>query len=418
MFSGGADGLVLKWNLDKCKIEKCDGTSISNHKGAVLSLSIASSDDFLVSSSSDNTIEICSLLSGNCLYRVGYAGLSMPKISMSRSGKYLISSDLKSSVYLWSLSEILGDFFIHGSIVRDVAFSPDGRYLASGADDGKIKIWNLNEKKLLISLEKHSAEVFSIVFSPDGKLFASAGNDKKIVIWDTENFSVNKQINCHDDSINSISFSPDNKTIASASSDKTIQLWNVETGNRIWYSKNNEQIVYSIDFSTDGNVIASNSQDYITNFINAKTGALINSTKIHNCMGVKYHPEGKLLAVAGCTSSFHILSLSDATTINGNPTEIQGHEDISAKPIFSPSGDRLATAGWDDTARIWDVVSWENRPLWSYGGDVEGVAFSPDGLHLAFGSDDGLVHLFKDSLPFLPTELYTWLQSAQTPTVR
>src|SRR5262249_39403357 len=98
----------------------------------------------------------------------------------------------------------------HEEAVNSLAASPDGNWLASAADDGHIKIWDLATRKELRSLTGHEDSVNMVAFSPDGKQLASASDDATVRIWDTESGKELKNLK-HEDSVNAVTFSPDGK---------------------------------------------------------------------------------------------------------------------------------------------------------------------------------------------------------------
>ncbi|MFH1097608.1 MAG: hypothetical protein V1749_08940, partial [Candidatus Desantisbacteria bacterium] len=113
----------------------------------------------------------------------------------------------------------------HGYSVHSVAFSPDGRYLASGSCDNTIKLWEMPSGNLLKTLEGHGNYVNSVAFSPDGRYLASGSWDNTIKLWEMPSGNLLKTLEGHSNSVISVAFSPDGRYLASGSRDKTIKLW-------------------------------------------------------------------------------------------------------------------------------------------------------------------------------------------------
>ncbi len=120
------------------------------------------------------------------------------------------------------------DFIGHSSsVVLSVTFSPDGKYLASGSADKKVKLWSVVWQKEVTKLQGHDNTVNCVVFSPDGKYLASGSLDKTVKLWNVESQKEVTTLRGHSKSVISVAFSPDGKYLASGSADNTVKLWNV-----------------------------------------------------------------------------------------------------------------------------------------------------------------------------------------------
>lgn len=150
----------------------------------------------------------------------------------------------------------------HASGVMAVAFSPDGKTLASAGVDSAIKIWDVATGRELTTLVGHDGWVYSLSFSPDGKVLASGGSDKMIKIWDLAKGCELRTLNGHGNFVYSVAFSPDGKILASGSQDKYIKLWDVATGKELQTLKGHTEYVSAVAFSPDGKTLASGSGDH------------------------------------------------------------------------------------------------------------------------------------------------------------
>ena len=149
----------------------------------------------------------------------------------------------------------------HSGSVWAVAFSPDGKRIASGSGDETIKLWDATTGDLQKTLAGHSGSVWAVVFSPDGKWIASGSNDKTIKLWDATTGDLQKTLAGHSGWVWAVAFSPDGKWIASGSGDKTIKLWDATTGDLQKTLAGHSGWVRAVAFSPDGKRIASGSED-------------------------------------------------------------------------------------------------------------------------------------------------------------
>jgi sugar lactone lactonase YvrE len=229
----------------------------------------------------------------------------------------------------------------HSSSVRSVAFSPDGKTIATGSWDNTVKLWNLEGKEIQ-TLKGHSSGVNSVAFSPDGKTIATGSGDNTVKLWNLEGKG-------RISGVLSVAFSPDGKTIATGSWDNTVKLWNLE-GKEIQTLKGHSNNVLSVAFSPDGKTIA--------------TGSWDNTVKLWNL-------EGKEIQT------------------------LKGHSSGVTSVAFSPDGKTIATGSWDNTVKLWNLEGKEIQTLKGHSAGVNSVAFSPDGKTIATESWDNTVKFWS-----------------------
>jgi WD40 repeat protein/energy-coupling factor transporter ATP-binding protein EcfA2 len=280
------------------------------------------------------------------------------------------------------------------SAVWSVAFSPDGKKLVSGSENGTIRLWDVESGALVYVYTGHMGRIAGVAFSPDGKIIASASGDRTVRLWDTVSGNLVEEFTGHNDRVSDVAFSPDGKVLASASEDSTIRLWELASRQLSMSINGHEQKVFSVIFSPDGKTFATGSMDNTAKLWETSSGKLLAVCKGHkeSVRGISFSPDGKTLATAGGT-----INLWNASTGELIDT-FKGHN--RARSVkFSPDGNTLASASWDKTTRLWDMIS--GKTIQVFEGHTKGftsVDFSPDGKMLATASHDGTVKLWDKYL--------------------
>ncbi len=306
--------------------------------------------------------------------------------------------------------------------VAAVAFSPDGKLLASGTY-GQVMVWDLAKGQPVKVLTNVLGAVNDLKFSPDGKVLAVAGGQPSakgdLRIYQVADWKLVAILRGHDDVIFSLVFSPDGRKVASASFDKTVRLWKI-TGDLERILPDHSDFVYAVAFSPDGKTVVSASKDRTVKLVEAATGKGLFTFggMDQDVLAVAFHPDGKRVVSSGFEAGLHWWNVN-----TGEKLKTQGGHGVATNELaFSKDGKRLVSAGGDRTVKIWDGASGTLLKTLPVGSVAYAVALSPDNKRVACGSFDGLVRVWDEptgrhlvTLLALPAEAdqVDWL--AQTP---
>ncbi len=279
----------------------------------------------------------------------------------------------------------------HAGWIYSVAFSPDGKLLASGSSDQTIKLWDVATGTELRSLRGHTYNVESIAFSRDGKLLVSLGGGNDIRVWNVLEGSLRQTLK-PSDYVNSIAISPDGQTIAGGDNRGRIKLWNISDSREPRTFQTQAPRINSVAFSADGRFLVAGGDESTISLWDVKTGAVLHTIKdrSYGVNTVAFSPDGQNVA----TGSFGEVRLWDANTGLEIRTFREHASHIKAV-AFSPDGKTLASANYLGTIKLWDVsTAAELLTLAGHTSEIRSVAFSPDGKSLASGGTDQTIRFW------------------------
>jgi WD40 repeat protein/energy-coupling factor transporter ATP-binding protein EcfA2 len=337
----------------------------------------------------------------------GHTG-QLQGVAFSLDGKLLATASRDTTARLWDATAgkqrgqpLRG----HEDAVLDVTFSPDGGLLATAGRDGTVRLWDVaSGKQHGKPLTGHTEPVNAVAFSPDGKLLATAGRDKTARLWDATSGKQGRILTGHEDAVLDVAFSPDGKLLATASRDKTARLWDATSGKQGRTLTGHTEPVNGVAFSPDGTLLATVSTDETVRLWNVASGKQHGQPLTGHTNAVQdvaFSPDGKLLATASADQTARLWDVAPGKQ-HGQP--LTGHTNAVQDVAFSPNGKLTATAGEDGTARLWEVDNGRQfgPPLTGHTGvgpqpygPLWGVAFSPDGKLLATAGGDGTARLWS-----------------------
>jgi WD40 repeat protein len=322
-------------------------------------------------------------------------------VAFSPDGKLLASGDSAGDVILWDVAsqQNIRSLKGHTAFLQQLAFSPNGERLASGSADGRVKIWDVETGQFQRAFKAHTREITSLCFSGKGDTLFTGCDDGAARLWQLASPPDALDLHGHTDRVAGLAFSPDSATLASGSRDQSIRLWDARTGLEKRHIKTEKQVV-RVAFSPDGRVLASGGDGLQVQLWGASTGKLLRTLRPTPdrlrpdlpISGVAFSPDGRFLAAGGGKPTNYAETDILATIIVWDTrtwrpvAELKGHRRYITEIAFSPDSTMLASASQDRTVKLWSVKSWsEIRSLGGFRERVGCVAFSSDGSALAAG---------------------------------
>lgn len=302
--------------------------------------------------------------------------------------------------------------------VLSLAFSCDGKFLASGNEWGTIEIWNASTWQEIQTLSPKNGEVGAVTFTPDCLKLVS-GHNSVITIWELATGQQLHRLFAHSGSINSLAVSPDGLRLASGGVDGTVKLWQLSTGEEICTFYGHGESVQSVIFSPDGQRLISGGADIRVWEAASRGKKLLNFITGHSGLvrSVAISPDGQTLASCGLTIKLWDVNIWEKyIALNSASEEEDEEEEYSYKSdrfpeeyatlmkhwtgvlcvAFSPDGETLASGSGDTTIKIWEVGTGQPiDTLTEHSDQVNCISFSPDGQTLASGSDDGTIKIWR-----------------------
>ncbi|MEO7022183.1 MAG: WD40 repeat domain-containing serine/threonine-protein kinase [Ktedonobacteraceae bacterium] len=305
-----------------------------------------------------------------------YRGHTSPvhALAWSPDGKSLASCDEQRMLHIWNAFQparpvIFARQVGHSRLMTDLAWAPDGGCLATASEDHTVRLWAMSTQprwwqKLEIFLgmrsstyESHLSGVKALSWSPLGDKIASGEKEGKVHIWNAHTRAQVILYKEHIDEITDVAWSPDGERIASASLDHTVRVWEALTGKRLWFWHTRTRDSQSIP------------------------------------LALAWSPDGRYLAYGCSNSEVHVWDIMQKSLVYIYRRHYRGAVNALA---WSPDGRRIASAGHDHTVQVWGALDGKDAfPYRSHQHRVLAVAWSPDGQHLASAGRDTVVHIWK-----------------------
>ncbi len=281
----------------------------------------------------------------------------------------------------------------HHFAVNSVAVSTDGKWLISGSFDNTLKLWNIEQGRLVKSFNQHKSSITAVAFSSDNCKIVSASYDKTIKLWNVERGHLIKTLEGRDDYVTCIAVSTDNRRIISGSYDRTLKLWDLETGQLLKTLEGHNRAVTTVSISRDNKFIASGSMDNTIKWWDADSGQLIKTFEGHLT---------RVTSVAISRDNRWIVSGGDDHTVKIRDVQrnclfktLEGHQGCVNSVCINNDNHWIVSASEDDFIKIWEIETGNLlKSFESHANGINSVAITPDNRRIISGSNDNAVQIW------------------------
>ncbi len=388
--SGDADGVVCLWKMGS------DRERFVMKHGASAALAVAfGQDGSIVVAQADGSLVSWDPATGKQRQAIlGSGAEELVFASLSADATLIASSTGSRTVALRSQSgATIRTLASHSTGLKAVDLSKDGRWIASGADDGAVRLWQIATGREMPRLFAHAGFVTSIAFSDDSRLLATASRSGEVKIWDLTTQSEALSLPRTQDGIDAVAFSPDGKFIATGGMQQSVQVWNLATRQARNLAGHTAEIT-SVAFSPKEPLLASGGRDKTVRLWNINTGAIVRTFDAvdSEINSLTFDSDGRRLAAAYANGTVTVWEVDTARALQ----TLAAHHGEVFTLKFSPDGVLLASGGIDRSLKLWDTkTDREVRTLTGPSESLNSVAFSNDGQWIISGSDDGSMTIWN-----------------------
>jgi len=385
---------VRRWEMPSGRLV---GVAVK-HEGAVRAVAFSPDGLSILTGGNDGAARLWNASSGDLL-QVLHHQKPVTAVAFDSRGDVLLTAGLGEPVRLWHGSASVEPLqcLVHPRSIRCMAVSTDGKWLATGSDDGSVLLWKLDSGKP-VSMHQplpHRSALSTLAFSPDGKLLATSTHvDPGAWLWDVASGALHAYLP-HDSTVRRLVFSPDGSYLATAERGLKAQLWHTATGRRaIENGLMHNKEVGDIAFSHDGRIVATGGEDGLIHRWEVATGALLEPALKHGSFiwVLTYSPDGSNILSGGEDG---VVRRWESTTGKLLEPGFQ-HGYTVWTMAFTPNGRIALTGSADHTASFWDMDTGFRRgtPL-LHSGKVWSVDISPDSRWAITASEDSTAHFWS-----------------------
>jgi WD40 repeat protein len=374
------------------------------HEGRIASVAFSPNGQLLATAGAipiESEVKIWDAVTGELLHPPLPGG---PFVVFSPDGQRLAEGASKGEIRIWDTRTYQVLVRLPEDGTSSIAFSPDGRYLATTKGNwwteanGEVTIWDSRTGEKCRTLHGHTGFVLSLAYSPDGRRIASVGMDRTVKLWDVATGRVALTLRGPGDFIRSVAFSPDGWRVLAACEDRKVWTWDAtpleeQAARDASTLRGHSGAIFGLDFHPDGRRLATASADATVRIWDFRSGkGEITLPGRGPLWSVAFRPDGRRLAAVGGQDYVGLWDAASGKELSPIPAPIS----VGLGTAFSPDGRFLACVGWDRSVWVWDAttgaVLHNIRDAHAY--TIYSLAISPDSRYIASAAVDNKVKIW------------------------
>ena len=370
--------------------------TLVGHGGGVTALSADMACELLVSGSSDSTVRLWDWRDGRLIAAVALSRLGVRGLAVFAQGRFALIGSAHGQVDLLDLGtreRVAGLSVSDRSAITALAVSADGRIAVCASRDGKLRVWKVAERTLILTISAHAERVTSVAVSGDGTRAISSSDDATLQIWNLETAALQHTLAGHSADVNCVALTADGRFALSGSTDRTLILWDAAQGVRLRTLAGHAASVTAVAIAADGRRSVSGSSDGSAQLWDLTTGKTLAELNGHSdaVNAIVMDAAGSRAATGSADRSIKLWRLDRSALA----PRIEAHAGDIVSLVLSQDGRLCASGGADGLILVRDLHSGRVvRKIAAHSGSVHSLAFTQDGIGVLSGGIDGKYRLW------------------------